>query len=108
MDEPRDFIGMTHEIRRKLGSDHQVDRFAVAFAQVDEPPRGRVRQDFLLRIPLERHADDLGLVAVGAQLLVQRADVVLGAAVHKWNLYFADNDALNGHSDAGGIIVSRE
>ncbi len=95
MNEPRNLVGMADEIRRKLRADDEVDRLAVGLAQIDQPPRGRMREDLLLRIPLERNADELGLISVGAQLLVQRANVVLGAAVHERNLDLADDDAAD-------------
>ena len=60
-----------------------------------------MREDFLLRIPLERNADELGLIPVRAQLLMQRANVVLGAAMHERNLYLADDDAANTHQCEG-------
>jgi hypothetical protein len=40
-----------------------------------------MRQNLTLRIPLERDADELGLIPVCPQLLVQGANVVLGAAM---------------------------
>ena len=61
MDQPRDFVRVADEIRGELRADDEVDRFAVALAQVDEAPGRGMREDFALRIPFERDADELGL-----------------------------------------------
>ncbi len=84
------FVPMT----RSIGSPLRL-------AQIDQAPRGRMRENFLLRIPLERNTDELGLIPVGAQLLMQRANVVLGATMHEWNLYLTDDDAANTHQCEG-------
>ena len=97
VNQPRDLVGMPHEIRRELRADDEIDRLAVALAQVDQAPRRGMREDLSLRIPLKRNADELGLIPVCAQLPMQRANVVLGATMHERNLHFADNDALNTH-----------
>jgi len=60
-----------------------------------------MRENFPLRIPLERNTDELGLIPVGEELLMQRANVVLGATMHKWNLYLTDDDAANTHQCEG-------
>src|SRR5687767_4892024 len=101
MNEPRDLVGMADEIRRKLRADDEVDRFAVRLAQINQPPCRSVRENFLLWIPLERNADDLGLISVRAQLMMQRANMVLGATVHERNLDLADDDASNTHQCEG-------
>ena len=89
--------------------DDEIDRAAVALAQIEQPPRRGVRQDLLLRIPLERHADELGLVAARAQLAHQLADVDLGAAVHERHLRFADDDLVTASLEfrIGDIAQSR-
>ncbi len=51
-------------ITRSIGSPFDL-------AQIDQAPRRRVRENFPLRIPLERNADELGLIPVRAQLLMQ-------------------------------------
>jgi hypothetical protein len=83
---------MADEIRRELGGDDEIDRAPVALAQIEEPPRGRVRQDLVLRVPLERHAHKLCLVTARGQLPHELADVHFGAAVHERHLRFADDD----------------
>ena len=97
MDQPRDLARMAHEVGRKLRGDHQIDRLPVALAQIEQPPRRGVRQDLVLRIPLERHADELRLVPALAQLPHQLPHVHLGAAVHERHLGFADDDAEGRH-----------
>ena len=64
MNEPRDLVGMADEIRGELRADDEIDRLAVGFAQIDQPPRRGMRENFALRIPLERNADELGLIPV--------------------------------------------
>jgi hypothetical protein len=92
---------MPDEIRWKFRSDDQVDRFSVRLAQIDQPPRRCVRENFFLRVPLEGNADQLRLVPVQTQLLMQRANVVFGATMHERNLHLADNDAANTHRREG-------
>ena len=70
----------------------QIDRPAVALAEIEQPPGGGVREDLGLRVPLERHADELGLVPVRAELTDELADVKLGAALDERHLRFADDD----------------
>jgi hypothetical protein len=52
-----------------------------------------VGQDLVLRIPLERDADQLGLVAVQPELPDQLPDVVFGAALDERDLSLTDDDA---------------
>ena len=93
VDQPRHLVRVADEIRRELGPDGQVDAGAVALAEVEEPPRRGVGQDLVLRIPLEGDADQLGLVAVQAELPDQLPDVVFGAALDERHLGFTDDDA---------------
>lgn len=60
-----------------------------------------MRKNFFLGVPLERDADELGLVPVRAQLFVQRANVILGTTVHERDLNLADDDAANSHEGWG-------
>ena len=107
MDQPRDLVRVPDEVGRKLRGDHQIDRPAVAFAQIEQPPRRGVRQDFFLRVPLERDADELGLVAARAQLPHELANVDLGAAVHERHLRFADEHSLERPFGRSGRRISR-
>ena len=79
----------------------QIDRPAVALVEIEQPPRRRVREDLVLRVPLERHADEFGVVAVLAQLAHELAHVELGAAVNERHLRFADENGA-GHSGRSG------
>src|SRR5690348_9969835 len=53
MEQPCDLVWMADEVRRELRGDDQIDFATVAFAQIEQPPRGRVREEFFLWIPLE-------------------------------------------------------
>ena len=64
---------MPHEVGRELRRDDAVDRPAVRLAQVDAAPGGGVREDLLLRVPLEGQAHQLALVAARPQLRDQLA-----------------------------------
>ena len=86
MEQPRHLVRMTDEIRRELRRDHGVDALAVRLGQIDEPPRGRLREQLLLRVPLERNRHPLGAIAVPAQFVDQPANVQLGAAVNEGDL----------------------
>jgi hypothetical protein len=83
------------EVGRELRSDHEIDRPAVAFTQVEQAPGRRVREDLALRIPLERHAHELGQVAARPELPHELADVHLRATVHEGHLGFTDKDRLH-------------
>src|SRR5829696_8968781 len=102
---------MPHEIRRELGPDGQVDAGSVALAEVEQPPRRGMRQDLVLWIPLEGDADQLGLVALEAQLSHQLADVVLGAPLDERDLGFTNDDShrsgwsLPNHRDGNDTIA---
>ena len=88
---------MPREVGRELRRDDQVDRAAVALAQVEHPPGRGVRQDLLLRIPLERQRHPIGGDAARAQLGDQLLDQQLGAAAHERHLRLADQDCLDCH-----------
>ena len=66
--QPDDLVRMAHAVRRELRRDHHVDRAAVRFGQVGEPPEERLAQHARARVPLERERDDVGLVAAPAKL----------------------------------------
>ena len=103
VNQPRDLVRMAHEVGRELRRDHEIDRLAVALAQVEQPPGRGVRQDLVLRIPLERDADQLGVVAARAQLAHQLAHVDLGAAVHERHLRLADDDRIGPTESECGV-----
>ncbi len=83
---------MAHAVRRELRRDDEVDPAAVRLRQVGEPPEERLREHALARIPLERHRDEVGLVAARAQLLDELVREDLGAAAVERHLRSADGD----------------
>ena len=86
----------------------EVDGRPVGLAEVDQAPGGGVGQDFVLRIPLERDADELRLESVGAQLADQFADVVFRPPFHEGDLRFADHDAAGRHAACGADALGEE
>ena len=104
MDQPRDFPRMANEVRRKLRGDHQIDRLAVALAEIEESPRRGVRKDLVLRVPLEGNADQLCLMPALAQLTNELPHVHLGAAVDERHLGLTDHDAEGGHGTGSRVL----
>ena len=78
--------------------DHQVDRRAVALAEIEQAPRGRVGEDLVFRIPLEGHRHEVGRVPALAQPVHELAHVDLGAAADKRHLRFTDEDGPDCHA----------
>jgi hypothetical protein len=97
MHQPAHLARMAHEVGRKLGGDDQVHRPAIALAQVEQTPGGGVRQQFVLRVPLEGHRHAIGLEAPAAQFIDELLDEQFGAPADERNLSFADKDGANGH-----------
>ena len=95
VNQPGDLVRVADEVGRELRGDHEIDRPPVALAEIEQPPGRGVGQDLFLRIPLERHAHELGVVAARVQLAHQLTDVHLGAAVHERHLRFTDDDRLD-------------
>ena len=95
MHQPDDFVGMTDEVGRELGGDHQIDRATVALAEIEQAPCCRLCQDFFLWIPLERHADQFGVVAALSEVVNQRTDERLRAAGDERHLGFADENRVH-------------
>src|SRR5262249_7430082 len=75
VNQPRRLARRAREVGRKLRRDDEVDRPSVALAEIQQAPCGGMRQDLLLRIPLERDADELRLVSARDELAQQLADV---------------------------------
>src|SRR5690349_19803480 len=92
VNDPGDFVRMPGKVRGKLRGDKQVDGAAIALAQVQQPPRGRMRENLALRIPLEGYADELRVQAVSLELSDELSDVVLGTAADERHLRFTDED----------------
>ena len=107
MDEPRHLARMAGEIGRKLRGDEDVDRAAVAFAEIEQTPGGGMRENLGLRVPLEGHAHELGVVPVRAQMPHELAHVKLGAALHERHLGLAHRrPALGGMPEFDDVPVS--
>ena len=100
MDEPGDLVWMAREVRRELGGNDEIDRPPVAFREVQQAPRTRVRENFGLRVPLERHADQLSVIPVQPELADQLTDMVLSTAADKRHLGFADENRAQDRADA--------
>ena len=101
VNEPGDLAVVAREIRRELRADDQVDRPAVALAEVEQPPCGGVGEDLVFRIPLERQRDALHGVPAGPELRDEAADVQLGASLHERHLRLADHDRADVHEARG-------
>ena len=95
--EPRHLTGMAHAVGGELRRNDAVDGTAVALAELEEPPRGSVREELLARVPFERHADQLGFEPALPQLGGQLPNQRFGAASHEGHLRFADDDAARKH-----------
>ena len=63
VDEPDDLVRVADDVRGELRRDHEVDPPAVRLLEVEQPPEERLGQHALARIPLERDADEVGVVA---------------------------------------------
>ena len=63
------------------------------FLQIQQPPEKRLRQHALARIPLERDADEVGIVAALAQLGDEVVGEDLDAATGERDLGPADGDS---------------
>ena len=100
VNEPRHLARVTHEVRRKLRRDHEIDRTSVALAEIEETPGSGVRENFALRVPLERHTDELGVVPLAMEFFDERAHVILGAATDERHLGFADQNRAQDRADA--------
>ena len=96
--QPAHLVGVPGEVGRELRGDDEIDRAAVALAEIEQTPRGGVRQDFVLRIPLERQRHAIGGDAARAQLAHELLHEQLGAAAHERHLRFADEDGVDSHS----------
>ena len=97
--QPDHLVRVADEVRRELRGDDQIHRCTVALAQIEQPPRGGVGQDFVLRVPLERHADDVRLVPGGAQPIDQRAHQQFGPPGHEGHLRLAHENPSHRHAD---------
>ena len=86
---------MACEVRRKLRADDQIDRSPVAFAQIEQPLCSGMREDLFFRVPLERHAHELGFKTACPQFPYQLTHVDLGATVDEGHLRLANEHGLD-------------
>ena len=93
VDEPDDLVRMADDVRRELRRDHEVDPAPVGLLEVEQPPDERLGQDALARVPLERHRDEVGVVAALAELGDQVVGEDLDAAAGEGDLWPADRDS---------------
>ena len=96
MKQPGHLVRMAHEIGRELRGDHEIHGLVVRLGQIDEPPQRRLREQFALRIGLERNRDFFRAVAEAAQLAHETADMPLGAAVDERHVRFTHKNGTNG------------
>src|SRR5581483_6173535 len=89
---PGDLVRVTHAVRGELRRDDAVDRPAVGLGQVDEPPQECLVEHARLRIPLERHGDELRLVPSRPERPDEIVRHHLGAAPHERHLRRRDDD----------------
>ena len=95
MDDPGDFARMAREVCGKSRRNQQINRLSVTLGQVEEPPRGRLRQEPGFRLRAERNRDSVDLMTLAPQLVNEAMDVQFGAAFDEWHLRVGDNDAAN-------------
>ena len=62
VDEPDALVGVAHEVRRELRRDHDVDPLPVRLVEVEHAPEEGLREHPCVRVPLERHRHEVGLV----------------------------------------------
>src|SRR5580765_2789713 len=106
MKEPGDFVRMAGEVAGELGTNGEIDPFAVRFAEVNHPPCGDLCQQFVLGIPLERHRRAFSSVAAPAEVLDEASDVELRAAMHEGHLRRADDHRLDRHVACRKLMMS--
>ena len=93
VDQPHALLGMTHDVRRELRREHEIDLLPVRLVEVEHPPEERLRQHLRTGVPLERDGHEVGLVPAGAQLADERVGHDLRAAACKRHLRPADRDS---------------
>src|SRR5262249_51798525 len=105
--EPDDLAWVAHRIRGELGRDHEVDRAAVRFLEVEQAPDESLAQHALAGIPLVRNRHVVDLVVARAQLSDEVVGEDLRAAARKGDLRAADGDphrtASRGSRPTNGI-----
>ena len=92
MDHPRHLAGMAREVGRKARGDQEIDWLAVARREIEEAPRGGLREQVLFRLRSKRQRDEVDFVAAMSQHVDERSDVQLGAAGDKRHVSVGDED----------------
>ncbi len=92
MDEPDALLVMADDVRGELRRDDDVDLPPVRLVEVEHPPEERLRQHARAGIPLERHRDEIGLVAACPQLRDELVREDLGAAPGERHLRAQNRD----------------
>ena len=78
----------------------EIDGLVVRLGKIDKPPQRRLREQFALRIGLERNRDFFRAVAEAAQLAHQTADMPLGAAVDERHVRFTHKNGTTAGIEA--------
>src|SRR3954470_17420270 len=105
VNHPCDLARMPREVGWKPRRDQQIDWLPVARRQVEQPPRGRLREQFRLRLRSKRERDFLDLEAPRTKLLDQRVDVHFRPAADERYLRLGDKDATDVRVHASGCSV---
>ena len=92
MDHPRDLAWMPGEVGGKTRGDQQIDWLAVARREIEQAPRGGLREQLLFRLRAKRQRDEIDLVAAMSQHVDERSDVQLGAAGDERHVSVGDED----------------
>jgi hypothetical protein len=93
VDEPDDLVRVTDDVGGELRRDHEVDPLPVGLFEVEQPPEERLGEHALAGVPLERDADEVGVVAAATELLDEVVGEDLDAAAGKWHLRPTDGDS---------------
>ena len=92
VDEPHALLRVADDVRGELRPDDDVDPAPVRLLEVEHPPEERLREDAGAGIPLERHRDEVRLVAPRPQLVHELVREDLGAAPGEGHLRPQDCD----------------
>ena len=90
--EPDDLVAVAHGVRRELRRNHEIDRAAVGFLEIEQPPEERLTEHALTGVPLVGNRDVIHLVVARAQLGHEIVREDLGPPARERNLRRADGD----------------
>jgi hypothetical protein len=91
--EPDALFSVTDDVRRELRRDDDVDGPAVRLVEVEHPPEERLGEHPRAGIPLERHRDEVCVVAARTELGDELVREDLGSPPREGNLGAEDRDA---------------